>query len=337
MSIDSVSWNIDVTNKLNTSFLKSQEKEGGSNLTALTLSAAKSNNDNTDTLTISSDSQSSNTDKSKKLEIYTGIPNNNKDKTNNTGNIAGSTTTTDSTKNKDKTNNGKNSNKSGKTEETSSGKKISKEEKQLIDNLKKIDKEVRTHEAAHEAAGGSLVRGESFSYTTGPDNQQYAVGGEVQIDMSTVPNDPRATVSKMQTVIRAALAPSDPSGQDRSVAATAASIENEAISQELQSTASSISGTSGVSSTSSTPTTNEASNSNSTSNTGGTTNSTSTSNTDSTSQKNTSTSSSNLSVYSNSYNQQNSQIGQNIDFIITKSVNGSLTKNMINSIGNSYI
>jgi SprA-related family len=43
----------------------------------------------------------------------------------------------------------------------------------------------------------------------------------VSIDTSEVPNNPDATISKLETVIRAALAPSDPSAQDRQVAAEA--------------------------------------------------------------------------------------------------------------------
>ncbi len=52
----------------------------------------------------------------------------------------------------------------------------------------------------------------------------YAVGGEVKIDTSPE-RTPEATVSKMQQVRRAALAPADPSGTDRAVAAEAAQAE----------------------------------------------------------------------------------------------------------------
>jgi SprA-related family len=111
---------------------------------------------------------------------------------------------------------------------------ISTKEQQQVDKLQKIDREVRAHERAHQAAGGGLVRGgASFSYTTGPDGRQYAVGGEVQIDMSSE-KDPAATIRKMQQVKRAALAPSDPSGTDRSVALAAAQVEAQAR-RELQS------------------------------------------------------------------------------------------------------
>ncbi len=98
---------------------------------------------------------------------------------------------------------------------------LSDQEKREIERLRQIDRKVRAHEAAHQAAAGSLVRGKSFRYERGPDGKQYAVAGEVRIDTSPVPGNPRATIRKMQQVQRAALAPADPSPQDRSVAAQA--------------------------------------------------------------------------------------------------------------------
>ncbi len=92
--------------------------------------------------------------------------------------------------------------------------------------LKAADTAVRAHEAAHVAAGGSYVRGgASFTYEVGPDGKQYAVAGEVGIDISAVPGDPQATILKMITVRAAALAPADPSSTDRAVAAAASQAE----------------------------------------------------------------------------------------------------------------
>lgn len=112
-------------------------------------------------------------------------------------------------------------------------KQLTTDEEQQVEKLKSIDRKVRAHEAAHEAAAGGLARsGASFTYATGPDGQRYAVGGEVQIDTSAVAGDPKATILKMQRVKQAALAPADPSAQDRSVAAEASEISAKA-SQEL--------------------------------------------------------------------------------------------------------
>ncbi|WP_459922474.1 putative metalloprotease CJM1_0395 family protein [Desulfatiferula olefinivorans] len=106
---------------------------------------------------------------------------------------------------------------------------LTEEELKQIEELKARDREVKAHEQAHVAAGGRYVRsGAQFEYQTGPDGERYAVGGEVSIDVSKEPGDPRATIAKMQTVIRAALAPAEPSAQDRAVAAKAAQIEMEA-------------------------------------------------------------------------------------------------------------
>jgi hypothetical protein len=110
----------------------------------------------------------------------------------------------------------------------------SKEAAELA-NMKRRDLEVRTHEQAHISAGGSLVRGgASFGYATGPDGRLYAVSGEVSIDSSPVQDDPQATIRKMSQVTRAALAPAQPSGQDRAVASAAAKEQMTAQQQSAQ-------------------------------------------------------------------------------------------------------
>jgi len=111
---------------------------------------------------------------------------------------------------------------------------ISAEEGREIKKLAARDQEVRDHERAHMMAGGILVRrGASYQYTTGPDGKRYAVAGEVSIDSSEVSDNPQATITKMQQVRRAALAPAEPSTQDRSVATSASQKEAQAR-QELR-------------------------------------------------------------------------------------------------------
>ena len=102
-----------------------------------------------------------------------------------------------------------------------------------IAQLKQTEEKVKAHEAAHKAVGGNLASSASYSYTRGPDGRSYITGGEVQIDMSDG-RTPQETISRMQQVIRAALAPADPSGQDRAVAAAAASRMAEAQQKKLQ-------------------------------------------------------------------------------------------------------
>ncbi len=94
------------------------------------------------------------------------------------------------------------------------------QEQQEINQLKSIDQDVRAHEMAHKIAGGDLTGPVNYKYVVGPNGKKYAVGGDVSIDVSPGPT-PRDTIRKMQRVIKAALAPVDPSAQDRAVAAQA--------------------------------------------------------------------------------------------------------------------
>ena len=104
---------------------------------------------------------------------------------------------------------------------SASGDALTEGEQKQVAELKKRDREVRQHEQAHQAAGGQYASAPSYEYQKGPDGQRYAVGGEVQIDASPIPGDPEATIEKMRIVKAAALAPAEPSGQDRKVAASA--------------------------------------------------------------------------------------------------------------------
>lgn len=111
-------------------------------------------------------------------------------------------------------------------------KQLTQEEFKLLDELKQADTKVRNHEMAHVAAGGGLITsGASFTYRRGPDGLKYAVAGEVGIDTSAIPGDPKATIQKMQQVKRAALAPASPSNQDIKVAANASSMAAKASSE----------------------------------------------------------------------------------------------------------
>jgi hypothetical protein len=98
----------------------------------------------------------------------------------------------------------------------------------VIRQLSQRDKEVRAHEQAHSAVGGQYAGAAQYRYQRGPDGVNYAVAGEVPIDVGPINGDPRATLAKMQIVQRAALAPAEPSAQDRRVAALAAQQANQA-------------------------------------------------------------------------------------------------------------
>jgi hypothetical protein len=93
-----------------------------------------------------------------------------------------------------------------------------------VSRLQRRDAEVRAHEMAHAAAAGSFGGGASFTYVTGPDGHQYAVGGEVPVRI-VGGRTPEEAIRNAAQVRAAALAPAEPSGQDRAVAAEAAAIE----------------------------------------------------------------------------------------------------------------
>ncbi len=111
--------------------------------------------------------------------------------------------------------------------------RLSPEAQAQLRELKQRDAEVRAHEKAHMAAGGQYVAGgPSYEYQRGPDGRQYAIGGHVSIDASSIPDDPEASAAKARQVRRAALAPGEPSAQDRAVAAKAATQEAQAAREK---------------------------------------------------------------------------------------------------------
>lgn len=112
---------------------------------------------------------------------------------------------------------------------TSAPREVGAEQAADLKELKQRDREVRSHEQAHVAAGGSAIAsGPRYTLQKGPDGQMYAIGGEVSIDTSKVGGDPQATKDKARSVRQAALAPANPSGQDMIVAAKASQMEAEA-------------------------------------------------------------------------------------------------------------
>lgn len=114
------------------------------------------------------------------------------------------------------------------------GEPLSDEDLRVVEQLKQRDAEVRAHEQAHVAAGGGHVTsGPSYSYQTGPDGKRYAIGGEVGIDTSMKSGDPEGNLEKARAIIRAAMAPAEPSAQDVRVAASARAMEARA-QQEIR-------------------------------------------------------------------------------------------------------
>lgn len=109
---------------------------------------------------------------------------------------------------------------------------LSPEDKALVEQLQKRDREVRLHELAHQAAGGQFTGSASYEYKRGPDGKNYAVGGEVSVDVGAA-RTPEDTIQKARQVKAAALAPAQPSAQDRQVAREAEQMISQA-QQELR-------------------------------------------------------------------------------------------------------
>lgn len=97
-----------------------------------------------------------------------------------------------------------------------------------IRELQATDRKVRAHEQAHAAVGGNLTGAPTYVFERGPDGVNYAVAGEVSVASPVVPGDPEKTLRQAEQVQRAALAPADPSPQDRRAAADAARIAAQA-------------------------------------------------------------------------------------------------------------
>ena len=118
---------------------------------------------------------------------------------------------------------------------TSAGRqRLSAEEQAQVAKLATRDREVRLHEAQHQAAAGALaVGGPQFTYQTGPDGKLYAVGGEVKLSFPSG-NNPEDTISRAAQMRAAATAPANPSGQDLAVAAQAAAMETQARQKLIQ-------------------------------------------------------------------------------------------------------
>ncbi len=91
--------------------------------------------------------------------------------------------------------------------------------------IRKNYREIYAHELAHKRAAGNLA---------GPiviekNSQGIPVGGHVSIKMPSLNEEnPEQTIEQADTVIKSAMAPKDPSGQDYKVASQAKSIKHKA-------------------------------------------------------------------------------------------------------------
>lgn len=98
-------------------------------------------------------------------------------------------------------------------------------QKQKEDLIQKNYNYIYAHELAHKTAGGSFAGAISIE----KNSEGIPVSGHVPIKMPVLDKlNPQKTIEHANTVIRAALAPGDPSAQDYKVAAEASSIKSKA-------------------------------------------------------------------------------------------------------------
>ncbi|NNE43760.1 MAG: hypothetical protein HKN12_06110 [Gemmatimonadetes bacterium] len=110
---------------------------------------------------------------------------------------------------------------------------LTESEKAHVQELRARDAEVRAHENAHASAGGGLAGAPSYEFQQGPDGRQYAVGGEVPIQVKEGAT-PEETLRIANQVRAAALAPANPSSADMAVAASASSLEMKARAEQSE-------------------------------------------------------------------------------------------------------
>ncbi len=107
---------------------------------------------------------------------------------------------------------------------SSSYKNVMNQQKQALIN--RNYSEIYSHEMAHKTAGGNLAG----SIVIERNAAGIPVAGHVPIKMPALDkNNPQKTINDADTVIRSAMAPSDPSSQDYKVANQARNIRSQAM------------------------------------------------------------------------------------------------------------
>lgn len=92
-------------------------------------------------------------------------------------------------------------------------------EEAVIRELERIDRDVREHEMQHYYAGQPFATFPEYFQVTAPNGRPYAISGITRMDASEIAGDRDATILKLETLLRAALAPPEPSEEDKRIAA----------------------------------------------------------------------------------------------------------------------
>ena len=96
--------------------------------------------------------------------------------------------------------------------------RLSAAERADLAKLQQRDQQVRQEEKAHAAVAGDLAGPISYIYQRGPDGRQYAVGGSVNVQASTISGDPNEAKRLSGRMAAAAHAATSPSAQDLATA-----------------------------------------------------------------------------------------------------------------------
>lgn len=111
---------------------------------------------------------------------------------------------------------------------------MSESDRELLQRLKQRDAMVRRHENSHMmAAGGQAAGMPTYTYQTGPDGRNYAIGGSVDISIMTT-GDHEADARRAGKAARAAMAAGEPSAADMETAAKASSMQGRAARRAME-------------------------------------------------------------------------------------------------------
>lgn len=111
--------------------------------------------------------------------------------------------------------------KAGQRPRNAPGAPLDQEDQARLAEMRARDKDVRDQKAAQARAAAPYAGAANFEYETGPDGRQYAVSGEVKIDVSATVGDASETARKMEQILSATLAADELSVEDRRVLAEA--------------------------------------------------------------------------------------------------------------------
>ena len=95
---------------------------------------------------------------------------------------------------------------------------LTAEEKTAVDRLRQRDAQVRQEEQAYAGSAGAAAAPIIYTYATGPDGRQYAVGGEVSVRLSNPSGNPVQYAHAAARLSAAANAAVNPSAADLSAA-----------------------------------------------------------------------------------------------------------------------